>query len=69
MNDGLHTVLGTPFLKEGFIYGICGFGELRCLDMQTGERRWETYAATGGQKGFFANVFIIEHEDRALSVE
>ncbi|MEK7677771.1 MAG: PQQ-binding-like beta-propeller repeat protein [Verrucomicrobiota bacterium] len=66
MNDGLHTVLGTPFLKEGFIYGICGFGELRCLDMQTGERRWETYAATGGQKGFFANVFIIEHEDRAF---
>jgi outer membrane protein assembly factor BamB len=66
MNDGLHTVLGTPLFKNGFIYGVCGFGELRCLDAKTGDRRWETYAATGGKQGFFANVFITEHEDRAF---
>jgi outer membrane protein assembly factor BamB len=66
MNDGLHTVLGTPVFRDGFIYGVCGFGELRCLDAKTGERRWETYAATGGQKGFFANAFIVEHEDRVF---
>jgi outer membrane protein assembly factor BamB len=66
MNDGLHTVLGTPVFKDGFIYGVCGFGELRCLDAKTGDRQWETYAATVGKKGFFANVFITENEDRAF---
>jgi outer membrane protein assembly factor BamB len=66
MNDGLHTVLGTPVFKDGYIYGVCGFGELRCLDAKTGDRVWETYAATGGQKGFFANVFLTAHEDRTF---
>jgi outer membrane protein assembly factor BamB len=66
MNDGLHTVLGTPVFKDGCIYGVCGFGELRCLDAQTGDRKWETYAATGGHKGFFANAFLTAHEDRTF---
>ena len=66
MNDGLHTVLGTPFLKDGYIYGVCGFGELRCLDAKTGDRKWETYAATAGKKAFFGNAFITAHEDRVF---
>ncbi|MGO8675813.1 MAG: PQQ-binding-like beta-propeller repeat protein [Limisphaerales bacterium] len=66
MNDGLHTVLGTPVFKDGFIYGVCGFGEVRCLDARTGDRKWETYAPTTGKKAFFANVFITENEDRAF---
>ena len=28
---GLHTVMCTPMLRDGYIYGICGHGELRCL--------------------------------------
>jgi outer membrane protein assembly factor BamB len=66
MNAGLHTVLGTPVLKDGYIYGVCGFGELRCLDANTGDRRWETYAATGGHKGFFANAFLTMQGDRTF---
>jgi outer membrane protein assembly factor BamB len=63
MNDGLHTVLSTPVFTGGFIYGVCGFGELRCLDGATGNRLWETYAATGGHKGFFANAFLTTQAD------
>jgi outer membrane protein assembly factor BamB len=66
MNDGLHTVLGTPVFKDGYIYGVCGFGELRCLDAKTGDRKWETYAATGGHKAFFGNAFLTAHEDRTF---
>ena len=66
MNDGLHTVLGTPLFRDGFIYGVCGFGEFRCLDAKTGDRKWETYAPTVGKKGFFANVFITDNEDRTF---
>lgn len=66
MNDGLHTVLGTPVFRDGYIYGVCGFGELRCLDAKTGDRRWETYAATGGHKGFFANAFLTTQGNRTF---
>jgi hypothetical protein len=66
MNDGLHTILGTPIFQADCIYGVCGFGELRCLDARTGDRKWETYAATGGQKAFFANAFMTEQGDRTF---
>jgi len=66
MNDGLHTVLGTPVFMDGFIYGVCGFGELRCLDAKTGDRKWETYDATGGHKAFFGNAFLTMHQDRTF---
>lgn len=63
-NDGLHTTMATPVLRDGHIYGVCGAGELRCLDLKTGDRKWETYAATGGKEGLFANVFFIENAGR-----
>ncbi|MBN2508188.1 MAG: PQQ-like beta-propeller repeat protein [Verrucomicrobia bacterium] len=64
LNDGLHGVISTPLFRDGCIYGVCGFGELRCLDAATGNRRWETRAATGGASGLFATVFMVEQGDR-----
>jgi outer membrane protein assembly factor BamB len=66
MNDGLHTVLSTPLFQGNYIYGVCGFGELRCLDAQTGDRVWETYEATGGKKAFFASAFLTTHGDQTF---
>lgn len=63
-SDGLHTVMTTPIFKDGFIYGICGEGELRCLDAATGDRQWETYAVAGGKKAPLANAFIVEQANR-----
>jgi outer membrane protein assembly factor BamB len=63
-NQGLHTVMATPAIQEGHIYGVCGSGELRCLNLKTGERLWETYAATGGKRAPFATAFLIAHEGR-----
>ena len=40
--EGLHGLISTPFLEEGYIYGVCGYGQLRCLKADTGERLWET---------------------------
>ncbi len=62
--DGLHTVMMTPFLKEGYIYGTCSYGQLRCLNINTGERMWESLAATGGKEQRWGNAFIVAHEDR-----
>jgi len=60
--DGLHAILCTPALKDGHIYGVCSYGQLRCLEAETGKRVWETREATGD--GRWWNAFLIRHEDR-----
>src|SRR5205085_4108019 len=57
--------MSTPVFKNGYIYGVCSYGELRCLRADTGERVWSTLAATtGGKPQRWANAFIIEQGDR-----
>lgn len=63
-DDGLHTVMSTPVLQAGFIYGVCGLGELRCLDAATGERKWETAALFGGKPAPLGNAFTVEQAGR-----
>ncbi|MCB1278526.1 PQQ-binding-like beta-propeller repeat protein [Prosthecobacter sp.] len=63
--DTLHSLISTPFIEDGHIYGVCSYGQLRCLKLDTGERVWETFAATTGDKPVrWANAFIIKHEGR-----
>ena len=35
----LNAVMCTPFLEDGYIYGVCSYGQLRCLKMDTGRAR------------------------------
>lgn len=61
----LNAVMCTPFLQEGYIYGVCSYGQLRCLKAETGERVWETFqATTGGEPVRWANAFIVKNGDR-----
>ena len=61
----LNAVLCTPFLEDGYIYGVCSYGQLRCLKGETGERVWETFqATTDGQPVRWANAFIVKNGDR-----
>jgi outer membrane protein assembly factor BamB len=61
----LNAVMCTPFLQDGYIYGICSYGQLRCLDIKTGNRVWETFkAATSGDPVRWANAFIVKNGDR-----
>lgn len=65
--DGLHSIMPTPFLLDGHIYGVCSYGQLRCLKEATGERVWENLTATGADKARnarWANAFLIQHQDR-----
>lgn len=63
--DTLHSLISTPFIEDGHIYGVCSYGQLRCLKLDTGARIWETFAATTGDKPVrWANAFLIKHEDR-----
>jgi outer membrane protein assembly factor BamB len=63
----LHAVMCTPFLRDGYIYGVCSYGQLRCLKADSGERVWETLRATGDAKEpdeRWANAFLVANGDR-----
>lgn len=60
--DGLHSIIPTPWVTESHVYGVCSYGQLRCLDARDGRRLWETFAATG--EGRWWNAFLVPHEDR-----
>jgi outer membrane protein assembly factor BamB len=64
--DGLHSTMSTPVLKDGYIYGVCSYGELRCLDARTGERIWSTRQPTGGEEQRWANAFLVPQGDRFI---
>src|SRR6516225_2909052 len=64
--DGLHSIMPTPVIKDGYIYGICSYGELRCLDEATGKRIWSTHQATTGKSMRWGNAFLVEQGDRFI---
>jgi outer membrane protein assembly factor BamB len=64
--DGLHSLMSTPVLKDGHIFGVCANGELRCLNAQTGQQLWETYEAVGGEKTDCGTVFLVPQGDRFI---
>jgi outer membrane protein assembly factor BamB len=44
----LSSIIPTPFVKDGYAYGVCSYGQLRCIEVATGKRVWETMQATRG---------------------
>jgi outer membrane protein assembly factor BamB len=61
--DGLHAVVNTPVIDGDYIYGICSYGQFRCLNLKTGERVWETIEVTK-EKARWASGFIVKNYDR-----
>jgi outer membrane protein assembly factor BamB len=61
--DGLHAVITTPVIIGDYIYGICSYGQFRCLKASTGERVWETQAVTK-ERARWASGVIVRHGDR-----
>ncbi len=64
--EALHCVMGTPIFKDGHIYGICSYGELRCLDAATGKRIWTKEGIAAAQSTRWGNAFMIEVGDRVI---
>jgi outer membrane protein assembly factor BamB len=58
----LHSIMSTPMIDGDYVYGVCSYGQLRCLRIDDGERIWESMAATtGGPEERWANAFIIRN--------
>ena len=60
--DSLHCCISTPVIEGHYIYGVDSHGELRCLDLQTGDRVWESLEAVPRDR--WSNIHMVRHEDK-----
>jgi outer membrane protein assembly factor BamB len=64
--DTLSPVIPDPLVMNGLVIGVQTDGELRCLDLMTGKRQWETIAPM--PKAWHATMHLVragETGDRA----
>ena len=66
IKSGVYCSNSTPFIEDGTIYGCCcKQGQFRGVKLATGDRLWETFAPTTGQRrANSGTAFIVKHEDR-----
>ncbi|MEM7311547.1 MAG: PQQ-binding-like beta-propeller repeat protein [Planctomycetota bacterium] len=55
----LHSIISTPLFKNGYLFGCDSYGELRCLDPETGKRIWEDKTATPRDR--WSNLHFVEN--------
>lgn len=57
----LHVMIGTPILEDGYVYGVDSYGQLRCLDADTGDRVWEDTTAVPTAR--WATIHMVRHDE------
>lgn len=60
--DALHSIIATPLMEGGHVYGVDSYGELRCLDGKTGDRVWENLTAV--PKARWSTIHFVKNGDR-----
>ena len=61
--DTIHSTISTPVIDGDYIYGIDSHGELRCLELATGRRVWESMALIK-ERARWATAFLVRNGDR-----
>jgi outer membrane protein assembly factor BamB len=61
--DAIHSTISTPVIEGDYIYGIDSHGELRCLELATGRRVWESMALIK-ERARWATAFFVKNGDR-----
>ncbi|MDY3556637.1 PQQ-binding-like beta-propeller repeat protein [Gemmata sp. JC717] len=50
LTTDLSSIMATPVVVGEHIYGVCSYGQLRCIETDTGKRVWESMKATRGAR-------------------
>ncbi len=80
LTTDLSSIICTPVVEGDSIYGVCSYGQLRCIEAKSGKRVWETMQATRGKRTpakvadeltpaeseRWSNAFIVPQGDRAF---
>jgi outer membrane protein assembly factor BamB len=68
--DSLQSIMVTPYMKDNYVYGVDSYGELRCLEGDTGDRVWESlgpippdYQANPRLRRWF-NIHMVENHGK-----
>ena len=61
--DAIHSTISTPVIDGNYIYGVDSHGELRCLELATGKRVWESMALVK-ERARWATAFLVKNGDR-----
>jgi len=62
LTDGLHSIISTPIIIDDYLYGVGSYGELRGIDITTGERLWQSDAMTAQDR--FGTAYFVKNNDR-----
>ena len=60
--DALHSIFMTPFIRDGHVYGIDSYGEMRCLNLANGDRVWEDTSLLAN--GRWATAHFVQQGER-----
>ena len=60
----LHTLMSTPGVVDGYLYGTGAEGEIQCIEAATGKRVWSDKKAFRGKDALFGTAFFIRNGDR-----
>ena len=60
--EALHSIISTPLFLDDYIYGVDSYGELRCLDANSGQRIWENLTATPSER--WSNIHFVLNGQR-----
>ncbi len=60
--DALHSIMMTPIVRDGHAYGVDSHGEVRCINLTTGDRVWEDTSLL--QKARWATAHFVQNGDR-----
>ena len=64
-DNGIHPDHNPPIIVDGHIYGVDERGQLRCFNLETGERVWESLAtAPNGRPAGSTTGFVVKNGDR-----
>ena len=55
--DAMYSLIPTPFIRNGHIYGTHNRGELRCLELLTGKQVWQSTEAVKPDR--FSTLHIV----------
>jgi outer membrane protein assembly factor BamB len=65
ITEGLHSTINTAIIDGDYVYGICSYGQFRCLNANTGERIWETQTVTK-ERARWASGLMVKNGDRVF---
>ena len=60
--DSLQALITTPVFEDRLIFGVCSYGQFRCLDAASGDRIWESLDLI--ELGRWATAFLVRNGDR-----